>query len=199
MPLPSFPCLHALAQRLHEVDDVAAIRALFRRLDGLAGCLALDQLSQRELVLVLELRGVEAARLFVEDMACELNHLLRDARTWYAFEDLAFIAHFLVIAQRGAEHPLASGLDGKNMLAVRERDARERDPALVHHGVPDDGKCLLAALAVRYDVVRPLVVALVDVSSSGTNLSMSIVCELSISPASSSSGLISTYLPLPSS
>ena len=112
MPLTSFPALHALAQRLHEVDGIAAILALFRRLDGLAGCLALDKLSQREFV-------------------CELHHLLRDARTWYAFEDLAFIAHFVVIAQRGAEHALTPRLDGKNMLAVGEHNARQRNPALV--------------------------------------------------------------------
>ena len=74
----------------------------------------------------------------------------------------------------------------------------ERDAALVLHGVADDGERLLAALAVRRDVIGPLVVALVDLLL-GTNLSMSMVCVLSISTASSSSGSISTYLPLVSS
>ena len=48
------------------------------------------------------------------------------------------------------------------MLAVGEHDAGQRHPALVLHGVADDGEGLLAALAVRHDVVGPLVVALVD-------------------------------------
>ena len=46
--------------------------------------------------------------------------------------------------------------------AVGEDDAGQRHAALVLHGVADDGECLLAALAVRHDVVGPLVVALVD-------------------------------------
>ena len=38
----------------------------------------------------------------------------------------------------------------------------QRHSALVLHGVADDGEGLLAALAVRHDVIGPLVVALVD-------------------------------------
>ena len=48
------------------------------RLDGLAGRLALDQLAQRQLELVLELRGIEVAGLGVEDMRGEADHLLGD-------------------------------------------------------------------------------------------------------------------------
>ena len=48
------------------------------------------------------------------------------------------------------------------MLAVGEDDAGQRHPSLVLHGVADDGEGLLAALAVRHDVIGTLVVALVD-------------------------------------
>ena len=48
------------------------------------------------------------------------------------------------------------------MLAVGEHDTGESDPPLVLHRIADDGESLLAALAVRHDVVGPLVVALVD-------------------------------------
>ena len=47
--------LHALAQRLHEVDDVSAILAFCRWLDCLACRLALHELAQRQLVFVFEL------------------------------------------------------------------------------------------------------------------------------------------------
>jgi hypothetical protein len=49
------------------------------------------------------------------------------------------------------------------MLAVREHDAGERDLALVLHGVADYGEGFLSALAFGDDVVRALIVALVDV------------------------------------
>ena len=57
---------------------------------------------------------------------------------------------------------MPQGSIGQDVLAVGEHDAGQRDAALVLHGIADDGERLLAALAVRHDVVGPLVVALVD-------------------------------------
>ena len=57
---------------------------------------------------------------------------------------------------------LAPRLDRQDVLPVREHDARKGDAALVLHRVADDGERFLAALGVGYDVVRPLVVTLVD-------------------------------------
>ena len=122
---PSF-CPSRSAQGFHQIDDVRAAFFLCRRLDGLAGGLALDELAQRELVLVLELRGVEAAGLPIEDVAGKLDHLLGDARARDALEDLLLVADLVVVAQRGAEHALAPGLDGQDVLAVGEHDARQR-------------------------------------------------------------------------
>ena len=49
----------ALAQRVHQIDDVLALGPLLRR-DRLAGALLVDQVDQRGLVVVLELVGLEA-------------------------------------------------------------------------------------------------------------------------------------------
>jgi len=57
----------ALAQRLHQVDDVLAARPLLRH-DRLAGALLVDEVDQRRFVLVLELVGLDSPRLLVHDV-----------------------------------------------------------------------------------------------------------------------------------
>ena len=133
-----------------------------RPFDGFAGSLALDQLAQGEFVLVLELPCIEMAGLLAQDVAGKVDHLLGNARAGNPLEEVLFVAHFVVVAQRGAQQSLAPGLDGQDVLPVREHDARKGDAALVLHRVADDGERFLSALGVGYDVVRPLVVALVD-------------------------------------
>ena len=61
--------LDALAQGFHQIDDVGAILFFFRRLDGLAGGLALDELAQRQLILVLEFGGIEMCRPWCRECA----------------------------------------------------------------------------------------------------------------------------------
>ena len=57
----------ALAQRLHQVDNVLAARPLLRH-DRLAGALLVDEVDQRRFVLVLELVGLDSPRLLVHDV-----------------------------------------------------------------------------------------------------------------------------------
>ena len=78
-------------------------------------------------------------------------------------EKLFLVPHFVVVAQRRPQHALAPGLDSKDMLTLRKNDACERNAPLVLHRVPDDSEGFLAALVFRYEVVRALVIALVDV------------------------------------
>src|SRR5215475_1162481 len=65
--------LQALAQRIHQVDDVGRLRLLLGHLDRAALGLASHQRLEGVLVFVLELPGVEAARLAVEDVLGELD------------------------------------------------------------------------------------------------------------------------------
>lgn len=57
----------ALAQRLHQIEDVLAARRLLRH-DQLTGALLVDVVDQRRFVLVLELVGLESPRLLVHDV-----------------------------------------------------------------------------------------------------------------------------------
>jgi hypothetical protein len=92
----------------------------------------------------------------------ELDHLLGQARAWDVAEHLFLVPHLVVVPQDRAEHSLPERLDGDNMLAVGQDDARERDLALVLHGIADHREGLFPGLAVRHDVVGPVEVAPVD-------------------------------------
>jgi hypothetical protein len=100
-------------------------------------------------------------RFLVEDVRCQLHHLLGHARGRDAFERLLLIAHLIVVAQRGAEQPLAPRLNRHDVLAFGKHDARQRHPPLVLHGIAD-GEGFLAAFAVRHDVIGTLMVSLTD-------------------------------------
>src|SRR5262245_63865324 len=65
--------LDAAAQRVHQVDHVRGLRLRrWRRL--LAGLLGLDQLLERGLVTILELRRIELGLLGFQDVLGELEH-----------------------------------------------------------------------------------------------------------------------------
>ena len=66
----------ALAQRLHQVDDLGRL-ALLRLLDRLAILLALDQVAQRALVMVLEFVRLEVPGLTLNDVRRQLELVLR--------------------------------------------------------------------------------------------------------------------------
>src|SRR5437868_9916863 len=68
--------LQALLECVHEIDDVARPFFPLDSLDWLARGLAADQRLQGGLVFVLEFRGIEVGCLGVEDVACELDHVL---------------------------------------------------------------------------------------------------------------------------
>src|SRR6266702_6511283 len=68
---------NAAAQRLHEVNHVLAARPLLWA-DGLARPLLVDQVNQRGLIVILEFLGVERARLLVDDVPREVEHVLGD-------------------------------------------------------------------------------------------------------------------------
>ena len=76
-PRPGRAAADALAQRVHQIDDVLAAGPLFRG-DGFAGALLVDEIDQGGFVLVLELVRLEVARLLIDDVPGEIEHVLRD-------------------------------------------------------------------------------------------------------------------------
>src|SRR5713226_2141451 len=105
-PLYRASSFQALLKRIHQADDVVRPFLALGDLDRLAGGLAFDQGLQRILVLVLEFRWVEMRGLGVEDMAGEFDHVFRNLRILDVVEIFVFVAHFIGVAQRGAEQAL---------------------------------------------------------------------------------------------
>jgi hypothetical protein len=62
----------ALAQRVHQIDDVLATRSFFRS-DRLAGAFLIDEIDERGFVLVFKLVRLEAGRLLIEDVLGEIE------------------------------------------------------------------------------------------------------------------------------
>src|SRR5438552_6594016 len=111
------PALQALLEGVHEVDDVARPLFPLDSLDRLARGLAADQRLQGRLIFVLEFRGIEVIRLGVEDVACELDHVLCYFRTSDAVEIILLVAQLVGISQGGAEQAIAERLDRDDMFA----------------------------------------------------------------------------------
>jgi hypothetical protein len=86
----------AAPQRLHQIDDVLAARSLLRP-DRLASALLVDEVDQSRLVVVLELVGLEAARLLVHDVLGEIEHVLGDFDILDLIEIFALGADFVGI------------------------------------------------------------------------------------------------------
>src|SRR5262249_55441547 len=97
----------AAPQRVQQIDDIA--RPLFRggHFDLFPGGLLPHQLAQRALVLVLEFSWIEMRGLAVENMFRELDHVPRHARIGNVRGIHFFVAHLVVVAQRGADETLA--------------------------------------------------------------------------------------------
>src|ERR1043165_763931 len=71
----------ALPQGIHQVDDVARRFSLFRRLDRLTPGFAADKRLQGGFVLVPELRRIEMARLRLQNVRSQCDHILRHLPT----------------------------------------------------------------------------------------------------------------------
>ena len=75
----AFATLQALLQRIHQIDHVARPLLALGYFQRFAGGLAADQRLQGVLVLVLEFGWIEMPGLLIEDMASELDHVLRSS------------------------------------------------------------------------------------------------------------------------
>src|SRR5262249_14163633 len=95
-------CTQTLLERRHEVDGLVVVLGRLRWLDRLALALLLDQGAQRVLVAVIELAGVDLARLLLDDLLGDLQHL-RIRLGQFGTADVLEAAHLLGGTQRG-EH-----------------------------------------------------------------------------------------------
>src|SRR3990170_1512016 len=107
---------NATAKSVHEVDDLGGSLMLGRH-NLLASLFALDQLAQRILVPILKLFGMEVPAQSVDDVACQLDHLLWRRCLFNLAEILVLVADLVGVAQKRSHETLAAWFKGNDMLA----------------------------------------------------------------------------------
>src|SRR5258705_2829216 len=80
----------ALPQRLHQVDYPGR-RAFLRVFDLFAALFLLDQLPERVLVVILEFLWLEMPGLGLDDMDCQIDHILGIAFIRYIIETILLL------------------------------------------------------------------------------------------------------------
>lgn len=144
---------NALAQRVHQVDDVLASRARFRR-GGFAGALLVDEINEGSFVLVFELVRLEVTLLLIDDVLGEIKHVLGD------FDVLDIVEIFLRgpdlvgIAQQGPNQPLVQRLQRDDVLAISQHHTTDRDLVHFADGLADNGERVVPDFAIWSQVVR---------------------------------------------
>ena len=124
--------------------------------------LLVEQLDQRFLVAVHELRWVEVGGLVLQNPLGQFEHLGLDRDVGDIVEIVFRVPDLVRVAQRGRGEPLMPRLDHDNPLTLCEHDPPERYHALAAHSLADHGVGLLAGPTIRGDVVGGVEIALVD-------------------------------------
>jgi len=146
---------------------------------------------------VLELFRVEVPRFRFDNVRGQLQHILRYFFIRNVFEIFAFFAHLIRISQGHPEKSFTARFERDDVLARGEDNPPKRHHAFLADRLANDRECLLADFAIRNEIVGAVEIQLVDFFL--RHLSISIVRLLSMAMASSSSGSISIYCPLPTS
>src|SRR5262249_20273728 len=98
---------HYILPRNLDADHLRR-RTFLRRLDLFPGLFLFEQINQRILVSVLELCRIKVARLGLDDVRCEIEHLIRGLHLRNVFEIGLFVANFIRIPQGRAAKGRAS-------------------------------------------------------------------------------------------
>ena len=151
----------ARLQRVHQVDDVAALR-----LGGddrlVALQLLLDHRHQRRLVAVLVGLGIELGGLLLDQRLGELEHLRVRLRVRDVVEVGRGRPH--LVRRRSVETniPLSRGADRHHPLAARQHQPGDRQLVGLAHRLAQHDEGLLGHRAVRRQVVGRVLVDHVD-------------------------------------
>ena len=154
--------LHALAQRFHQVYDVARSLDFLGFLDRDMGLFLAQEFDHGFFVAVGKRLGLEVALLGLEDVLGKLEHLACHLDVLDVVEKIVGFTHFIGVVQRGAEQSLAGRFQRDDPLALGHDDPAERDHSLALHGVANDRECLLPHQIVGGDVIGRVVEAFID-------------------------------------
>ena len=138
--------LNALAQGIHQVDDLAALRFddLVLR-DGQVLDLGFDEFLQCGFVAVGELAGVELGGALLDQRLGEFERVLVDGDLLDVAEVLRWLAQFFLVAHGVGHHAAfvaGRGGDGEDVLAAAEGDLAQAGLLRFGEGGADDGEGL---------------------------------------------------------
>jgi hypothetical protein len=114
----------ALAQGLHEIDDLLVALGFERGADRAALGLLLDQRPQGVLVALLELRGIEVACLLLDELAGDVQHA-RIGRGKIRGIEFAHMAHPFSRAQGGQQQTSPPHLQRADAFARAHDEATD--------------------------------------------------------------------------
>ena len=120
--------IDAGTQGIHEIDHLRC-RTFLRRFDLFASLLLFEQIDQRVLVAVLELRRIEVAGFGLDDVSGEIEHLFRGLEIGNVLEIGLFVANFIGIAQRKSHQTAAARLEGDDVFSARQHNPTESNHA----------------------------------------------------------------------
>ena len=89
----------------------------------------------------------------LDDVFCEIEHVLRDLHVLDAVEILSRLAHFVWIAQQQAHQAVVARLQRNHVLAVGQHQAAERNLVGGADGLANDRKGVVSDLAFRHNVI----------------------------------------------
>src|SRR5215469_7100367 len=149
---------------IDQIDHVGRWGTPNRR-DLFARLFLLKEVNEGVLVVVLEVRRIEVARLVADDVTCKVEHVLGELQLRNILEVRLFISHFIRISKRHAQQAPASHLKCNNVLPAGQDDPTERDHIHFADGVSNDCKSILPDLTIGGDVIRRVDIAVIDLIS----------------------------------
>ncbi|MET4243276.1 hypothetical protein ABIB07_006535 [Bradyrhizobium sp. RT10b] len=113
-------------------------RQIFRS-DRLPRALQIDEVDQCCLVMILKLLGGERARLLVNDMPCEVEHVLGDFDVLDLVEVLLLGSDLVGIAQQRTDETFLQRFERDNVLAAALRQGRRDSEGRCHPPLSSGG------------------------------------------------------------
>jgi hypothetical protein len=127
--------------------------------------LLFEQIDQRVLIAVLELRRIEVAGFGLDDVSGEIEHLFRGFHIGNVLEIGLLIANLVGIAQGKSHQTAAACLEVDDVFSARQDNTTESNQLHFGYRIADDRKGILSHLAVGSDVVGGVDVSVIDLAS----------------------------------
>jgi hypothetical protein len=151
----------AVPQRIHQVDN-PTLSEFFRPLDSFAPLFSLNQFLERFLVMVLELLWSKMAGLGLDNIDCEVQHILGNFLIRNIIEIISFSPDLIRVAERQTHHALATRFQRDHVFPRRENDTTERNHTLFSDCFTYDSEGLTADGTLGGDEIGKIQIKFVD-------------------------------------